>query len=249
MRGLICAIALVGCASAGAGDKPGVDSSVTLGDGSGGGKMDAPMAMIDAPAGMQTRTLTQTNTQTLKAGNSIACGNSTGTASNNFYRVFDLAAMGVTSDFHVTQVSFQIESCDHVSSGNGINVAVRVGTYSGTPGATLATSSMTILQSNATVAVPEVVEDVSTTPPTTPGGTVNAPITATVPANQKLFVEVDVPDGQNSYSFYMGSNDGGETGFGYVLAPTCSINVPTNISSLSTTYPAVHLLLTVTGTY
>ena len=248
MRGLVCTLILAGCATATPGESGGgADASIKL-DGNGGGKMDAPMQMIDAPSGPQMATLTQTTSQALKAGNSIACGNSTGTRSNNYYRVFDLAAAGITSDFHVSQVSFQVESCDHVSSGNGINVAVRVGTYNGTPGTTLTTGSMTILASNASVAVPEVVEDVSTTPPTTPGATVNAPITATVTGGQKLLVEVDVPDGANNYGFYFGSNDGGESAYGYLLATDCSITNPTNISTLGTPAPR-HLLLTVTGTY
>jgi hypothetical protein len=97
-----------------------------------------------------------------------------------------------------------------------------------------------------------VVEDLGP-PPTTPGGTVNAPITATIPAGQLLFIEVDVGT-QAQTRFYMGANNDGEMGFGYILAPTCNvggapINVPTNISTVSPTNPAVHLLFTVTGTY
>lgn len=249
MRGLLSVLILAGCATAtNGGSGSGVDAPPVKLDGNGGGKMDAPMSMVDAPSGVQMKTLTQTTSQALKAGNSIACGSTAGTRSNNYYRVFDLAAMGVTSDFNITQVSFQVESCDHIAAGSGINVAVRVGTYNGTPGTTLATASMTILASNASVAVPEVVEDVSTTPPTTPGATVNAPITATVPANMKLLVEVDVPDGNNNFGFYFGSNDGGESAYGYLLAADCSVTNPTNISSLGTPAPR-NLLLTVTGTY
>ena len=248
------AIALVGCASAGTPDPMGNSDSgmpprqdsgtTTMGDAMG----DSSMVMIDGPPGPMTRTLTQTTSQTLKAGNSIACGNSLGTRANNYYRVFDLPAMGITGAFAVTQVSFQVEHCHH-NSGIGCTVAVRVGTYAGTPAATLSTASMTILASNPTVAIPEVIENPGP-PPTTPGGTVNAPISANIPAGSKLLVQVDAPDGANTYSFYMGSNDGGETGFGYILAPAtgCAINVPTNISTVGTPAPR-HLLLTVTGTY
>ena len=243
----MCTLVLAGCATATNGESGGVDATIKL-DGNGGGKMDAPMQMIDAPSGPQMVTLTQTTSQALKALNSIACGANGYTRSNNYYRVFDLAAMGVTGDFHVSQVTFQVESCDHVAAGNGINVAVRVGTYSGTPGNTLTTANMNILASSATVAVPEVVEATGP-PPSTPGATVNAPITATVPGNMKLLVEVDVPDGNNNFGFYFGSNDGGESAYGYILAPDCSVNDPTNISSLGTTAAARNLLLTVTGTY
>jgi len=207
--------------------------------------------VVDAPPGAQT--LTQTTSQTIEAGTSIACmNNPPGTNANNYYRVFDLAALGITSDFHVTRVSFQVEHCDQITGTAGAVVAVRVGTYAGTPGAQLEASQMTILASNATVAVPEVIEDLGP-PPTTPGATVDAPITATIPAGQKLLVEVDAPDGHNQYYFYMGATTQAESAFGYVLAPTCKdmngvlITKPTNISALYTMYPAVHLLLTVTG--
>ena len=220
------------------------DGTMTMQDASIGGAD----AMVDAPSGPVTRTLTQTTAQTLTAGNSIACGNSAGTRANNYYRVFDLPAMGINTAFSVSQVSFQVEHCHH-NSGIGCTVAVRVGTYSATPGATLAQANITILASNASVAIPEVIEAPGP-PPTTPGGTVNAPVTANIPAGSKLLVEVDAPDGANLYSFYMGSNTGGESGFGYILAPVtgCAINVPTNISTVGTAAPR-HLLLTVTGQY
>jgi len=239
-------LALVGCASGGSAD---VDSGAGSGTRDGSVRSDGSMTMIDAPAGAQTRTLTQTTSQTLEAATSIACGGQSGTAANNFYRVFDLAAAGITGDFHVTQVSFQVEHCHSLIGGSGAVVAVRVGTYNAAPGATLANANMTILASNANVQVPEVIENFTTTPPTTPGGTVNAPINATIAAGKQLLVEVDAPDGTNKFQFYMGANNDGESGFGYILAPSCSLSVPTNISSVGTTPAPVHLLLTVTGTY
>jgi hypothetical protein len=217
-------------------------------------QMDAPS--IDAPPGTMTRELTQTTSQTIEPQSSIACANNPpGTSSNNYYRVFDLAALGITSDFKVTEVAFQIEHCDQINGSAGTTVAVRVGTYAGTPGDQLEASMMTILASNPTVAVPEVISNPGP-PPTTPGGTVHAPISATIPAGGKLLVEVDSPDGHNQYYFYMGANTGGESAPGYVLAPTCvdsamqPITKPTNINKVQPSlYPKVNLLLTVSGQY
>ena len=248
-------LALVGCASAGSGDQP-VDASGGSGGDSGGKQdsgtvvtVDSSMPMIDAPIGPQTRTLTQTTSQMIKGLGSIACASASGSTAHNYYRVFDLPSYGINTAFTVSKVSFQIEHCDKLTAGSGCTtVAVRVGTYTGTPGATLTNANMTILASNANVNVPEVIEVNGVTP----GGTVDAPITATIPAGSKLLVEVDAPDGSNNgYLFYMGANDGGESGFGYILAPAtgCAITTPTNISSVSTMHPAVHLLMTVTGTY
>ncbi|HEX5061042.1 MAG TPA: hypothetical protein VFV99_16860 [Kofleriaceae bacterium] len=246
MRWLALVLAC-GCASAGSQDQfGGVDgNNQPQPDGQQNPMIDSSMGGMDGSgSNMPTsHTLTQTTSQTLKAANTIACGASGTTAANNWYRVFDLPAMGITTSIAVTQVSFQVEHC-HATANNGCTVAVRVGTYSATPGATLATANMTILSSNPTVTIPEIVESGTTTP----GGTVNAPVSATIPAGSKLLVEVDAPDGTGVYAFYMGSNDGGESGFGYIMAPTCSVSTPTNISTLGTPAPR-HLLLTVTATY
>ncbi|HEY5950887.1 MAG TPA: hypothetical protein VIV40_35585 [Kofleriaceae bacterium] len=240
------AIVLAGCASAGTPDNAVVDSNP--GGGSDGNQIVIDGSMTDGPSGPMTRTLTQTTSQTIKALNSVACPGSTSatTSSNNYYRVFDLPMMGITAPFNVTKVSFQIEQCQPTSGTTCTNVAVRVGTYGAIPGATLATANMTILASNATVPVQTVIE----TATSTPGGTVDAPITATIAAGAKLLVEVDAPN-TGTYKFRMGSNDAGESGFGYVMAPDCAITVPTNISGMLGTTPAAprHLLMTVTGTY
>lgn len=235
-------VVLAGCATGGQAELP----DARLADGN---QSVVDASLVDMPPGPMVRTLSQTSSTTLEPLRSIACpADTSGTAANNYYRVFDLAAFGITGDFDVTSVSFQIEHCNELSGSNGATVAVRVGTYDGTPGATLATANMTILASNPNVIVPEVIETVGP-PPMTPGGMVMAPITATIPAGQKLLVEVDAPDGNAKYQFYMGANDDGETGFGYISAPECGITTPTNISTVAEPDTPVHLLLTVTGTY
>jgi hypothetical protein len=235
------ALGLAGCASAGGPDVT-LDGSVTS-DGTtitidSGVTVDAQRAM----------TLSQTASSMLEAGTSIACPSATtGTAANSYYRVFDLAAFGITTPFMVSQVSFQVEHCNQLAGNNGAVVAVRVGTYRGTPGTTLATADMTILASNPNVQVPEVIEDPGP-PATTPGGTANAPISATIPAGDKLLVAVET-DGTGQYEFYMGANNDGETGAGYILAPRCGVTVPTSISTVGNPPAPIHLLVTVTGTY
>ncbi|NVB80687.1 MAG: hypothetical protein HOV81_19990 [Kofleriaceae bacterium] len=228
MRAFALAAVLAGCASAGQ-DAP-VD-----------GKVEIDARMIDA--GPTTQTLSQTTSPTIKPQGSIACAVNTDntTRANSYYRVFDLAAAGITTAFTVTKVSFQIEHCTP-----GATVAVRVGTYTGATGGTLDMAAMTILASNNTVAVPQVVEAPGP-PPTTPGGTVDAPLSATIPAGSKLLVEVDAPDGNGVYSFFMGANDGGESQPAYIKAADCSVTAPTNISTAAG--KTVNLLLTVTGQY
>jgi hypothetical protein len=235
---------LAACASGG--QDATVDAAPVVGDAA------LPIdALIDAPPGTLTKTLSQTTTMAIEGNTSIACAsNPPGTNSNNYYRVFDLAAAGITTPFEVTSVSFAVEHCDQLDGTAGAVVAVRVGTYDGTPGDELDLSAMTILASNPTVQVPEVIE----TNGVTPGETIDAPISATIPPDKKLFVEIDAPDGHNQYALYIGANNDGETSYGYVLAPACKSNdvpitKPLNISAVTAMFPAVHLLITVTGQY
>lgn len=227
---------LLVCACAGGGDQP-PDAKIYD---------DAPVDIVlgDGP---ELRTLSQTTSSQLEAGTARAClASPSGTAPNNYYRIFDLAAFNITTDFHVRQVAFQVEHCHEFDSGAGVNVTVRVGTYSGAVGEQLALSGMIILDS-VTVHVPEIIE--SGDPPVTPGGTVTANFDTVVAAGQQLLVEVDAPDGASTHQFFMGSNNDGETGLGYVLAPSCGITVPTNVSSMMVANMPIHFLLTVSGTY
>ena len=203
----------------------------------------ADTVLLDAEP-MQT--LSQTASNLLEAGTARACLAASGTAPNNYYRVFDLAAFDITRDFRVHQVRFQVEHCDQLNGTAGATVVVRVGTYSGTPGETLTLANMVVLASVNGVAIPEIIEDPGP-PPVSAGVTVTVPISATIPVGQKLFVEVDAPDGNALYELFMGANNDGEMGFGYVLAPTCSINVPTNISTIAGS--PLHLLISVSGSY
>lgn len=242
MRALL--LVLTACASGGR--DVGVDAAPVV-------EPDGAAVLVDAspPPGVMTRTLSQTTTMAIEGNTAIACANNPpGTNANNYYRVFDLAAAGITTPFKVTEVAFGVEHCDQINGTAGTVVAVRVGTYDGTPGAQLDPSLMTVLASNPTVQVPEVIEQNGVTA----GETIHAPISATIQPGKQLFVEIDAPDGHNVYSLYLGANNDGESGFGYVLAPSCTSNgvpiaKPTNISSVSTMFPAVHLLITVTGQY
>jgi hypothetical protein len=228
---LLSLIALAGCAEAGRiefGGRP--DGSIVLIDSSIMQRPDAFVQPIDAPPGVMMKTLTQTTSGALVQNTAPACGNSTGTDVNDYYRVFDLAGAGITTDFHVTQVTFQVDY------STGQSPSVHIGTYTGTPGTTLNVNNMaTVTTKPATV------------PSTTTGATVNVDFTGTtIPAGSKLLFEIDSPAGS---TLYMGANTGGESASGYIMATACSINSPTDISTVSTDYPTVDLLMTVTGTY
>jgi len=230
------------CASAG--------KDVTLGGDGGthhdsGPFFDAPASggdgngMIDAPAGMQTKTLTEATSATATAGNSVACQDtSTGyTYANTYIRVFDLSTFGISTAFNVTKVSFAVES----ANGSGIAIAVRVGTYSGTftgTTTTLNAAMISIAASNATVNIPA-----NTSPQN-----IDAPVTTTIPAGSKVVVEVDSPDFTgSSKGFFIGSNTGGESAKGFMVASTCGTTSPTDADSLAG--HAMDMIISVTGTY
>jgi hypothetical protein len=225
-------VALMGCASAGP-PQFGEHSDGGINRPDGIVNVDAFVSHVDAPPGQQTKTLSETTSQTIAAGSGIGCNDPSGfgTDATNYYRVFDLATFQITTDFHVTMISFQVD--ESIAMGNG---AVRVGTYAGTPAQTLTPGSMTVLASSATVSLPD-----------TQTGMINAPIAATIPAGSKMFIEVDVPDGQFLGDFYMGVNAGGEMGLGYLSATGCSVNTPTSVTQLLGA--ETDLLMTVTGTY
>lgn len=239
MRSMLFAalLALGACAQAGAptfGGRPDGNNITVLDSGSDmHPPPDAYVLPIDAPPGMTTKTLDENTSDVLVANTAPACGNSTATDVNNYYRVFDLPTFGINTDFHITQVNFQVDYC------TGQTVTVNVGVYNGTPGATISTGSMTQVASNTTVTVPS----------TTTGASVPVTFTsATIPAGKKLYVEIKSPAGAK---FYIGANSAGESGAGYLAASMCMLTLatPKDISSVSTTFPNVNILITATGTY
>ena len=78
-------------------------------------------------------------------------------------------------------------------------------------------------------------------------GTVDVPITATIPAGSNLVVEVDSPD--SSGSFYIGTSAGAESKPGYISTTNTDCALPTPTSMSQVAGHTASILLTVTGTY
>ncbi len=173
---------------------------------------------IDAPPGVQTITLSQTATSTLLANNAIACEFTVdpGTDAATYSRVFDLGSAGVVGPLTLSSISFQVEDCES-ENDNGATVGVSVGTYTGTVGDTIDPTKISIIATNTNVAVPEVDEGSNSTP----GATVTAPLAATIPAKSLMIVEVNAPDGDDVFQFFMGTNASGQSGDSYFAAPNC----------------------------
>lgn len=202
-----------------------------------------PDAPIDAPvdAGPTMVTLTQTTTDNVINELSLAC-RSTGdgsTRENSWYRVFRLADAGITSDFHVSSVTFGVAAASGL-----VPVVVKIGTYSGTVNpspAQLDTALITPIAASAAYPVP----NTNGTP-----ALATVPVDATVPALGQMIVEIAAPDELGTtYYFHLGANSDGQTSAGYLRAPICNATQPSIPGSFSADFANAHFVIKVTGTY
>jgi hypothetical protein len=191
-----------------------------------------------------TITLSQTPTTTL-AASSLACADSENDTTDEqaYYRVFDIAAMGVIGPLALSSIAFGVQSEDGTQT-----ITVNVGTYSAAPGTTLDVGS----SDSDDWAAGDVTAIASTTTQLTSGATgtiVSVPITAAIPASSRLIVEVRSPNdsSKTDVAFFMGASSGAETTPGFFWAPTCQTAPPTTPAGLGE--GAVPFLITATGTY
>jgi hypothetical protein len=239
-----------GCAT-GKSTQPGGNDQPDASSG-GGGFVDAapradaaPQPPDAAPQGGAV-TLSQSSSMDVIGQNSVACpavdpvfGVVLGTADNSYYRVFDLAAAGVTGDLTISSVTVGVEDAES-GGGGGQPAGVKLYTLNGN----FTLGNLTQLASaNVTV------QDVAAPAQGTTGGQlIDFPISATAPAGSQLVVEFHSPDGGNDGNFlYVGSNTAAQTGPTYVRAANCSVNQPTDAASGAVGAPDMHWVVTVTG--
>lgn len=164
----------------------------------------------------------------------IGCNDGTETVKNEFYRVYDLNALGITTTFTVSKVSFGLYSYD----GQGdIDVSAAVGTYTGT------ISTSTLSGTFTPIGNP--------TPVNLSNGSnmmIDVPMTEAIPGGSQLYIEIIATAGVGD-TFFLGANTAGESATGYVQnkSTQCGQGSPTNATTAdgSTT----NLIMNVTGTY
>jgi hypothetical protein len=73
------------------------------------------------------------------------------------------------------------------------------------------------------------------------------PLAANVPAGTtEMVVEVFTPDGQAAGNgFFIGSNNLGQSGLSYILAPDCGVLTPTPTGDIG--FPGMHIVLNAVG--
>jgi len=205
-----------------------------------------PPLFKDGFEGSQPRTLTQSNSQAITAQHALTCNQfSSGvTASyeNRFYRVFDLAQLGISETYTARRVDFGIE--DAAATAGSMTLQVKLHTLAGAPGAaSFPLTSLTLLHGQNVTLTP--------LPQTSATSMVTLTTPVVVPAGSRLVVELFAPDmtgsGNGNY-FIPGSNAAGETGPTYIQAADCAITDPTRISAVVTPDPQVHWVMSVQGT-
>lgn len=184
-------------------------------------------------------TLTQVSSNTL-ATTSLGCVTGTDTSQQAYYRVFDLAAMGVTGSLALSSVAFGVQSASGTQA-----LAVRVGVYNAVPGAALNTGPTDWGGGDIT----PLAAAASTVNASANGMIITVPIAVTVPQGARLIVEIASPDDSaKSYSsFFLAASSGSETASGYFWAPGCGIAAPGTPASLG--QGIVPFLITATGSY
>lgn len=170
-------------------------------------------------------TLTHSASMDIVDGNSVACAGPTGSSQASYLRTFTLSDFGIATDFEVDEVAFGIQSLTAEASIS-VNLYTLEGEFVYANMELIGTATQTLDPQTLTL--------------------VTVPVTGTVPPGGMLVVEVEAPDLQpQQAAFFVGSNDLGETGDSYAVAPNCDTHEPTPFSTLGA--PHVHVVMSVSG--
>jgi len=190
-------------------------------------------AAVLGPDAAMADTLSETTTQTMTYGDSIACSNtSTGnTYDNTWYRAFQLSDYPeVTGGFHISTISIGVQEASAAGT-----ITVNVDSYGGAldgstivPGSVLGTGT---------------VQPGNTSGQT--GETVTANVSADIPAGGKFVVEIVAPDIHSTGYFYIGATASVEQHPGYFASSKCGITTETTTAAGG----IGHLIIAVVGTH
>jgi hypothetical protein len=180
------------------------------------------------------RTLTETTNDSIVAANSVSCNQDDGInqnhRNNRYFGVFDLPGLGINSAFAVSSVTFGIETATSLG-----------GSQPGTVLLHRLTGGVSLANLTQIASVPITIPDQD-------AQLFTANITGTAPAGSQLVVELFTPDGVPAgNNLFIGSNTGGETAPGYIVAADCSILDMMTTAAIG--FPTMHIVMKVTGTY
>src|SRR5690554_43211 len=169
--------------------------------------------------------ITQSASQNIVPFTGVSCPG----GDDSFFRNFNLASYGITSDFEVSGVEFAVEEVSPAMTAT-VNI------YSMAPGTFPANyPAGATLRGSATVGLT----------PANNLSMVAVPLTATIPLGQNLIYEVFIPDFTSGGNFYPGANSSGQTGSSYIQAAVCGAIIPTDFADIA--FPDTHLVFNVIG--
>jgi hypothetical protein len=199
----------------------------------------SPLApfLLSGPLGaICPSTITESTSQTITQGNSVACSADNGvtTTENHYWRAFDMNTFTGGQEYDITSVDFGIEQA---TSGTGTGQPLTVNLYANNgspfPGGDWQSN---LIGSSGVINIPDQSLTIFT-----------VPITATVPAGTlELVMEVTTPDGTEvGNAFFIGSNADAETGTSYLSAVDCGLTDPTPVGDIG--FPDMHIVFNVNG--
>jgi hypothetical protein len=222
----------------GGGDTSIVEQS-DCGGGGGGTPTPTPTPSPGTPSPTPTPgscppVITQSTTQDIVSGNSVACNDGFGHTDNSYWRAFNMNEFTGGQDYNITSVDFGIELAQ---SGGGTGQPVRVRLYAnhGSP-FPLGDWQSNMIADSGDINIP----DQSLT-------IFNLPLVVTAPGSAlELVFELFTPNGQAVGNlFFVGSNPDPETGLSYLSAADCGVTVPTPTGDLG--FPDMHIVFNVNG--
>jgi hypothetical protein len=184
--------------------------------------------------------LSQTENEEILDEHSVACaerdsdGVPVQNRENSFYRVFELEEEGVEGTFSVESVRFGVESAT-TQDGSAQPATVRLHTLAG---GDFLIDNMTQIASVTVDIAPQNLT------------VIEVPIQVDVSAGSTLVFELFIPDSTVGRLFFIGSNDNGQTGPGFLRAPAtgCDFLEPTDLVDVGDGFPNVHMVMSVSGT-
>lgn len=169
-----------------------------------------------------------TNTSTITALNSVACPG----GDDSYLRRFDLdGEFGITSPLTIDSVDFGIEAFGTITA-----LTLTVNLYTIPSGAALEFANMTLIGTAPFAANSGQA-----------GTIVNAPVAGMVadPVANDLVVEIFAPDNTAGGTFFIGSNNLGQSGPSYIAASFCGSDEPDDLAGLG--FPGMHTIMVVNG--
>ena len=228
---IFAALSLAACANARVGDgEDGVGAAPDSGGGGGVGDQDggggeppgADASPGGADAAVQDLSLSQSRSLEIVGDNSVACGDKTTIAANSYYRVFDLAALGVAGPFQVETVTFGVQEATS-TDGSGRPATVKIHTLDGA----LQVNNLSEVATQETV-----IQELAPDPPGEIGGRLHeVSMDAAVPAGSIMVVEVAHDDLDEDEFLLVGSNRAKQDAPTFVRSPFCGVGEPTDADS------------------